>query len=289
MGEPTGSADRRARCTVVYVAYRTPRLDLDWIDDGTEVIVVHNDEVMADASDERLKVINIRPGDNVGFGHGVNLAANHATGRRLLVCNPDTELDSIHFETLCDGPANQITAIPLVDDDGTIAPVTNSYPTPVSWLALYLRLGSLAPLGSRRRRLLGPLTAFGRSQRDADPITTPRTTTDGPAVHVLRDRWVSGAVFSIDRGRFLDVEGFSDRFFLYYEDVDLCERLGQRFPDQHVVVAPVAPGYHAVGGSAADAHSVVETIRRTSALEYASGKRGAMWRLAAFIGRAVRR
>lgn len=287
MGDPAGFATERARCTVVYVAYRTPQLDLGWIAPDTEVIVVHNDDVMADAAHEQLKVINLRPGDNLGFGRGVNLAAEQATGDRLIVCNPDTELTAEHFAVLCDGPAAQITAVPLVDDDGTQAPVTNTYPSPVSWLALYLRLGSLAPLGSRRRRVLGPLTAFGRSQRDADEADRPGASV--AAAHSLDDRWVSGAVFSIDRDRFRSVGGFSDRFFLYYEDIELCERLVDRFHDQHVVVASVTPGYHAVGASANDAHSVVETIRRTSALEYATGKRGLAWRIAALIGRSVRR
>jgi GT2 family glycosyltransferase len=53
--------------------------------------------------------------------------------------------------------------------------------------------------------------------------------------------YVSGAALSVDRTRFLAEGGFDERFFMYYEDIDLCLRLSQagtsvRVSDSWVVV-----------------------------------------------------
>ncbi len=265
--------------SVVYVVYRTGELDLSWIGAGAEVVIVHNDDELDDQRSDSFQVHNIRPGRNLGFGAGVNLGAGLATAERLIVCNPDTELEREHFDALVSGSPQEILAVPLVDDDGTPTPVANAYPTPISWLALSLRLGRFAPLGSRRRQVVGVLTAFGRAQGDVADRRARR--------HALGDRWVSGAVFSIDRRRFDQVGGFDEQYFLYYEDTDLCERLARAYPDSSLVELDVAPGVHAVGGSGTTIRSHVESIRRASSVRYASRRNGIGWAAARFVERLV--
>jgi N-acetylglucosaminyl-diphospho-decaprenol L-rhamnosyltransferase len=53
--------------------------------------------------------------------------------------------------------------------------------------------------------------------------------------------YVSGAALSVDRRRFEEVGGFDERFFMYYEDIDLCLRMSNvgtlvRVSDAWVVV-----------------------------------------------------
>ncbi len=65
----------------------------------------------------------------------------------------------------------------------------------------------------------------------------------------LATHWVSGGVLSLPAARFAEVGGFSPDLFLYFEDVDLCARLAERYPAMRIVVPDVPAGIHDVGGS----------------------------------------
>jgi hypothetical protein len=175
-----------------------------------------------------------------------------------------------------------VVTVPLVDTDGRLTSVTSEYPTPLSHLASGWRLGRLAPRGSAARSAMAKgLGAWGRAHDDSlhDPVGTWR----------LRDRWVSGAVLSVDADRLRSISGFDDRYFLYYEDVDLCARLARRFPATRAIVADVPPGVHGVGQSAATDSSgevAVERIRCESAVRYAQERRGIAWRTCETLLRA---
>jgi GT2 family glycosyltransferase len=61
--------------------------------------------------------------------------------------------------------------------------------------------------------------------------------------------WVSGAALLVRREAFDTVQGFDEKFFLYFEDIDLCLRLRERFGP--VVWAPEVTVLHHRGRSAA--------------------------------------
>src|SRR5262245_15301006 len=59
--------------------------------------------------------------------------------------------------------------------------------------------------------------------------------------------WVSGACMLVRRSAFEAVGGFDERYFLYWEDADLCRRL--RAHGYHVRYVPNATAVHSVGQS----------------------------------------
>ncbi|MEX0658117.1 MAG: glycosyltransferase family 2 protein [Egibacteraceae bacterium] len=59
--------------------------------------------------------------------------------------------------------------------------------------------------------------------------------------------WVSGCCLALRRDAFDDVGGFDPAYFMFVEDVDLCDRLRRR--GWRVVFSPVAEVTHAVGGA----------------------------------------
>jgi GT2 family glycosyltransferase len=261
---------------VGYVAYGTRSIDAGWVPSDADVVVVHNDDLLDRASVEAT-ALHIDAGRNVGFGAAVNLALAHVSTDRVVLCNPDTVLTAEHCDALLEADVDEIVTVPLVAEDGVPTSVTSAYPTPLAHLASGLRLGRVVPRGSRARgvasRALGP---WGRAHSAS--LQHPS------GAWPLSERWVSGAVLSVDTRRLRAIGGFDEGYFLYYEDVDVCARLARRYPMTRARVAPVTPGRHAVGGSSTGAPSgAAERARLDSAIRYAHAQTGPAWRTTATL------
>jgi len=263
----------RQRGAVVFVAYATPALDLRWIPDTAQVVVVHNDASLDRASVVHPGVEHIEAPANVGFGAAVNLALPTITAERLILCNPDIVLSAEHYDALLDATADEVVTVPLVDDCGAPTSVVSAYPSPVSHLASAYRFGRFAPRGGRTRAMASKaLGSWGRAHDES--LRAPAGTWP------LADRWVSGAVLSVDTDRLRSVGGFDERYFLYYEDVDVCRRLAARFPGSVARVAELLPGTHAVGSSGRGQNrDAAEHARRRAAGIYAASQPGTSWRV----------
>jgi GT2 family glycosyltransferase len=88
------------------------------------------------------------------------------------------------------------------------------------------------------RRWLPGLAVSRRNVLDATVAA------DGPSVVV---DWLSGACVLARRDALAEVGGFDERYFLYWEDADLCRRLRAR--GHHVRYVPAAAAVHRVGHS----------------------------------------
>ncbi|MEO0493731.1 MAG: hypothetical protein AAF081_09965 [Actinomycetota bacterium] len=259
--------------SVVIVAYGVDTLSLDWVPDTAEVIVVHNDDALSDAACVHPNVVHVRPGRNVGFGAGVNLGLARVTTERVILCNPDTALERVHFDALDGGDTDSIVTIPLVEADGTPNAVVNPYWTIPTFLATVFRLGRFAPRGGALRQVATRVLRGGGDHVDALRHEAGEWS--------LQDRWVTGALLSAPTEAMRAVGGFDETYFLYYEDADLQQRLAQRFPSMKVELRDVEPGVHLVGGCAVDdeTRAAVADHRRVSAKTYAGRQPGLGWRL----------
>ncbi|MBX9963564.1 MAG: glycosyltransferase family 2 protein [Burkholderiales bacterium] len=131
-----------------------------------------------------------------GFGANHNAAFRLAEKPFFAVVNPDIRLRADVLPSLCAAAARPGVGVvaPLVlSPTGAVEDSARRFPTP----------GSLA------RKLLF-------AGRDAEHPTT--------GGHATPD-WVAGMFMVFARETFAAIKGFDERYFLYYEDVDLCWRL----------------------------------------------------------------
>lgn len=169
--------------------------------------------------------------DNSGFAAGNNLAAATATGRRLLLLNPDTILFPGSLDALWAfaerTPQRRIWGGRTLFGDHSLNP-TSCWAAISLWSLFCSTFGLtwLAP----RSMLFNP-EAYGGWQRDQE-----------------RDvDIVTGCFFLIDHELWRHLGGFDQNFFMYAEEADLClraRRLGAK-PG----ISPAAEIVHLGGAS----------------------------------------
>ncbi|NNF04303.1 MAG: glycosyltransferase family 2 protein, partial [Rhodothermales bacterium] len=121
-----------------------------------ETIVVDNNSI--DGSVRMLEsefpdVTVIANSENVGFGRANNIGIRRASGRHILILNPDTIVQEDTLDTLCtwldDHPECGAVGCQILNPDGSFAPESRrSFPTPE--IAFY-RMTGLSRLFPRSR------------------------------------------------------------------------------------------------------------------------------------------
>jgi len=144
---------------------------------------------------------------NVGFGAACNQGFAVADGEFVFLLNPDALLASDCIEKaiayLRDTPSVGILGGKLLEDSGEIAPSARRFP---SLLNKFLTLSGLSARFRQHRWLARP--DYGWFDHD----------------RVITVDWVPGAFTAIRRRDLASIGGFDERFFLYFEEVDLCRR-----------------------------------------------------------------
>jgi GT2 family glycosyltransferase len=177
----------------------------------TEVIIIDNhshdgsqDMIREEFPEARL----IESSVNLGFAAANNLGFRLARGRYIVLLNSDAFIheDSLQkaFKHMEDNPLIGLGGGQLISRDGSWQPSARMLP---SLLNDFLHMSGLAAKYPHSR-------FFGRA--------------DGTWISPMISRkcgWVPGA-FAIVRKEVLEkVNYFDEKFFLYYEEVDLCQRI----------------------------------------------------------------
>jgi GT2 family glycosyltransferase len=233
-----------------------------------EVVLVDNassDGTVRAVRDDHPWVRVIASAANLGFAAGNNLAARHARGRHLMLLNPDAlpAPGTLRrgIELMENQPRCGLGGGELRGPDGSRQPSARMFPT------LRDEFFTLTGLAARypRSRLFARL-----DRRWADP--------DQPA----QVDWIPGAFVFIRASVWRWLGGFDERFFMYYEEVDLCRRL--RAVGMQVHYWPELKATHIGGASArtvaharvSRAGSQLESWRMRSALLYYRKQHGAL-------------
>ena len=158
-----------------------------------------------------LRVLNNR--EAKGFGANHNAAFRESQKEFFCVLNPDIRLRADPFGPLTArlrDPAVGVAAPLVRNPAGGIEDSARRMPTPLSIL---------------RKALFGaggPDYAIGTADLHPD--------------------WVAGMFMLFRRETFAAIGGFDERYFLYYEDVDLCTRLA--LAGKRVVYCPAVEAIH---------------------------------------------
>jgi N-acetylglucosaminyl-diphospho-decaprenol L-rhamnosyltransferase len=167
----------------------------------------------------------LTPGTNLGFARAINLALSEISAAFVLIVNPDLVLEPDALGLLLRAMETDEAAAaagPAVALEGG----GREPEPPSSWPGLAGDLLSLSGLSRLRREL----RFVGRERQ---PYT-----------------FLCGACWLLRRDAVLRVGGLDPRFFLYYEDADLCRRLVQE--GYRLVYEPAAHARHVHGGSFRD-------------------------------------
>jgi len=256
----------RPDITVIIVNYNSgPHLAecLNSLDAGLagfnwEGVVVDNASTdsseMAAAQTEHgtRRVRLVRLASNTGFAAAANLGARTGTANRLLFINPDCVVAPGFVAPLLqelDTQSRPAAVAPCVfNEDGS--PQGNARGDPTMITGLF-----------GRSTLLSRVFPSSRVARR----NVPMPESQAPA----SVDWVSGSCVLVRREAFEGIGGFDERYFLYWEDADLCRRL--RNAGGTIRFRPDARVVHVGARSSRTAKSLaIRAFHRSAFLYYAT-------------------
>jgi N-acetylglucosaminyl-diphospho-decaprenol L-rhamnosyltransferase len=225
-------------------------------DPAIEVIVVDNnsqDGTLATVGDLPLKAI--ARDDNRGFAFACNLGWRAGNGRSVVFLNPDSQTDDRSILALANVLESDsrigIVGPQIVDEQGRLQFSQRRFPSLMTSLAAALFVPRV-----------WPRTRWSLDLVDGASYSAPGS-----------PDWISGACLATRRDVLVAIHGFDERFFMYYEDMDLCRRVRDLGYD--VRYEPSIRLVH-VGGASAPRERLIPVMAR-SRLLYARkhhGRRG---------------
>lgn len=195
---------------------------------------------------------------NEGFATGVNLGVRSGRAPFVLLLNPDCVADADAITGVLafarSRPDTAVIGPRILNLDGSVQGSARRFPGASTMFA-----GRSSWL--TRRFPNNPLSRWNLPGRDkaAAPMTVD---------------WVSGACMLVRRDAFEQIGGMDERFFLYWEDADLCKRLSQQgwsivyYPDVAIVHAGGRSSIHVYTESLAAFHRSAYVLFRKHANGY---------------------
>jgi hypothetical protein len=180
-----------------------------------EIIVIDNN-----SSDESVTMIKenypsvelIKNKDNVGFARANNIGIEKASGKYILLLNPDTEIFENSIEKMVEvlRKDNAVGAVgPMIlEKNGNIQlTCARNYPTLLTEFFWISTLSRRLP----HNKIIGRYLMSYWNHKNSKEVSC-----------------LSGACMLVRAGLLKGLNGFDENFFMYGEDVDLCYRINQK-------------------------------------------------------------
>lgn len=206
-----------------------------------EIIVVDNGskEGNPDVLKTEFPEIRLIKQENLGMGAGNNRGAKEATGEYLLILNPDTEIMPGSIKSMIDCHKSDPSA-------GLVGPKL-LYPDGERQISCYRFPDIFLPFF--RRTFLGK---FRQSYLDYylfKNVDLDKT---------QEVDWVMGSCLLLKKSLYDELGGFDERFFMYFEDTDLCKRINRK--GLKIIYHPDSAIIHHHGRASAKNHWFVSLL-----------------------------
>lgn len=215
-----------------------------------EIIVVDNGSDEPDATDIFRGMNNVHliaSGENLGFGRANNLAVQHSRGDILLFLNNDTvttmDFVSPILEEFQGNPSLGAAGPRLLNTDGSFQLSGGDLPT----FLVEVRDKVLYGMVDRK---MAPAVRYAERR----------------SVRKQNVEWVTGAALFVRAELFRRLVGFDERFFMFFEDKDLCLRI--RDAGYFIRTVPEVSLVHLRGGSGTGISERIQSIYRKSQRAY---------------------
>lgn len=246
-------------CAVI-LNWNKPDLTCKCVDSllSQEKVVVKPIIVDNGSSDQSIEIFSENYGpivkiiplsQNYGFAVGINFGIRYALDQQcefILIINNDAFLEINSLWRMIEV---------LNDYVGVVAPIIYEYPN-------IQKIWSTG--GYINRLILEPLDAHHRSENVYNS-------------QVLKRTFLSGCILLFTRSLLSSVGLFDERFFMYYEDLDLCYRIMKS--NYQMAVCKSAKGYHQVSASSGGKENPFEKYHmgRSSGIYFRKHVRGLRW------------
>lgn len=239
--------------SIIYVYYNTPKEILNSIDslktsckkNTHEIIVINNNSPKPLPEFSRKHNITILDNKkNYGYGRAVNQGVKIAKGELILIVNPDTVFQNNAIDLMIKrvNSDKKIGALgpQLINTHGKILHSIASMPNLPDILFALSFINKLWPNNFYSRKYWAVGTDRSREQESET---------------------VGGAVMMVRKDLFEKIRGFDERFFLYFEEADLCKRITKA--GYKVLYFPKAKVVHLVGKSTEDKKFIRQNYERS--------------------------
>jgi GT2 family glycosyltransferase len=216
--------------SIIIINYKQKKLLLDCIksiydvfqSNPYEVIVISNSpEENINFLQDEYKNLKIIKNENKGFAQANNLGAGHSKGNYLLFLNCDTIIENDFLQDLMKNFRVKefgAAGLRLQNPDGSFQ------------LSFWKENTFFNEISNKKAEKLF-------KEKNIDYINQISNSHNS----VTTVEWVSGAALFIRKNIFDEIGGFNEKYFLFYEDADLCKRLKDKnlsiyfFPNSEII------------------------------------------------------
>ena len=200
--------------SVIIINFSTPDMTLECVRSLQkylnsaifELIIVDNnsqDNSILQFKQELKDIKIIALEKNLGYGGAVNVGVENSTGKFIVLLNSDIIIKTDFFFPLRDFYKQNnagIIGIKLINSKNELQPSFSYLPSP--WTPLLVNISIFRKINSLHTSRYAMIKKEGFNTGAVG--------------------WVTGAFMFIERNHFLQIGGFDDHYFMFYEDADIC-------------------------------------------------------------------